>query len=158
MLRATAFALIMIGVVSGTSEASGLTATQTVELATRSVDATGQERLTYERAEDVAPGEQVRYRIAYVNDGANAAENVTLVMPVPAEMVLVEGSVETAGSTVRFSADGGARFDARADLMIDDAGTLRPARGDEITHIQWQFDDPIAPTQSGAISFDAVLK
>ncbi|MEM9377948.1 MAG: hypothetical protein AAGA72_17145 [Pseudomonadota bacterium] len=158
MLRATAFALMMIGVVSGTSEASGLTATQTVELATWSVDATGQERLTYEHAEDVAPGEQVRYRIAYVNDGTNAAENVTLVMPVPAEMVLVEGSIETAGSTVRFSADGGARFAARADLMIDDAGTLRPARGDEITHIQWQFDDPIAPAQSGAISFDAVLK
>ena len=84
MLRATAFALTLISAFSASAHATGLKATQIVEVATISVDADGNEMTTYSQASEVEPGERVRYSLAYANEGNDAAENVRLVMPVPA--------------------------------------------------------------------------
>ncbi len=158
MLRATAFALAMLGVFSAPAQAAGLKATQSVELATLSVDADGAETLSFAPATDVEPGEQVRYRLTYTNEGVDAADNVSLVMPVPAEVTFLEGSISSNAAQVTFSSDNGESFAARESVLIKDGETDRVATSAEITHIKWIFAEPIAPTESGAISFMAVLK
>ena len=96
MLRATAFALTMLGVFSVPAHAADLKANQIVELANVVVAADGTESITYSPATDVEPGEQVRYSLVYANEGDDAAENVSLVMPVPGEVTYLEASVDGA--------------------------------------------------------------
>lgn len=158
MLRATAFALAMLGVFSVPAYAAGLKATQSVEVATVSVNADGAESLSFSPASDVEPGEQVRYRLAYTNESADAADKVSLVMPVPAEVTYLEGSVDGNPGLVTFSSDNGATFADREAVLVTDGEADRVATAEEITHIKWVFDQPIAPAESGTISFMAVLK
>ena len=158
MLRATALALTLVGVLSAPAQATGLKATQTVEVATLAVAEDGSEVLTYAPAVEVEPGEQVRYTLRFVNDGPQPAENVSLVMPVPSEVTYLEASVEGAPSTVLFSADAGQSFAQRDAVMIGEGELARMATAAEITHIKWTFAEPIAPASVGAISYQAVLK
>lgn len=157
MLRAAMFALALAGMGVAPAWAAGLTAVQTVEVATVSVDASGAEQLTFAPATDVEPGEQVRYRLAFTNEGDAPAEAVSLVMPVPGEVTLLEGSVEGAASAVTFSADNGESFSARDATLISDGNAVRVATAGEITHIKWDFSEPVAVGASGTISFMAVL-
>ncbi len=158
MLRATAFALAMLGVFTVPAHATGLKATQTVEVATVTVDANGEDALTFAPATDVEPGQQVRYSLTYMNEGSEPADRVSLVMPIPSEVTYLESSVAGAAGTVTFSADDGQTYTMRDALTIVDGDDQRIANASEITHIKWAFSAPIAPADSGAISYMAVLK
>ena len=158
MLRATAFALAMLGVFTAPAHATGLKATQSVEVATIITDESGEDTLTFVPATEVEPGQNLRYSLAYANEGSEAAENVSLVMPVPAEVTYLEASVSEASAQVLYSADNGETFDARDALMVGEAEMRRIANADEITHIKWTFATPIAPSESGTISYMGVLK
>jgi len=158
MLRATAFALTMLGVFSVPAHAADLKANQIVELANVVVAADGTESITYSPATDVEPGEQVRYSLVYANEGDDAAENVSLVMPVPSEVTYLEASVDGAAGTVLFSADAGQTFAPRDQLTIGEGDAARLAVSGEITHIKWNFSEPIAPATTGAVRYSAVLK
>lgn len=158
MLRATLLALAVVGTSSLSAFANGLTAEQMVERATISIDANGNEVRTYARAEEAAPGDEVRYSLTYANLGDTAAESVNLVMPVPGEVTYIETSAVAGTNQLSFSADGGETFAPRAALMTRAGDQLRPATSDEITHIKWAFTQPIAPAATGSVSFSAVLK
>ena len=157
MLRAALFALAMTSAYSAPAFANGLQAEQVVERATVSVDANGQEIRTYALATEVAPGDEVRYSLAYVNAGDTAAEAVSLVMPVPAEVTYIEASASSDQGAVTYSADGGESYAARAALIVGSGDAARLAAADEITHIKWAFAEPIAAAASGQVSFSAVL-
>ena len=158
MLRTMACALALTSAFSAPAFASGLKAVQTADLVKTIIDADGAEIVTFEPATDVEPGEQVRYSLQYVNEGDEAAQAVSLVMPVPAEMILVEGSVKGGASAVTYSTDAGQTFAARDEITVSEGERERVARADEITHIKWAFAAPIAPAESGSISFVATLK
>lgn len=157
MLRAAIVALALAGLGVTPAGAAGLTAVQTVEVATVSVDASGAEQLSFAPATDVEPGEQVRYRLAFANEGDAPAEGVNLVMPVPREVTLLEDTIEGGASAVMFSADNGESFAPRPATLIADGDRMRVATAAEITHIKWEFADPVAAGEAGAISFMAVL-
>lgn len=158
MLRATLLALAVAGAGSLSAFANGLTADQVVERVTVTVDANGNEVRTYTIAEEVAPGDEVRYSLAYTNTGAEAAEAVSLVMPVPGAVTYIETSATGRADDLTFSADGGKTFAARSALMAYEGDVERFATSADITHIKWAFSDPIAPAVSGTVSFSAVLK
>nr|WP_070961059.1 DUF11 domain-containing protein [Hyphomonas sp. Mor2] len=158
MLRATLLALAVVGTSSLSAFANGLTAEQVVERAEVSLDAGGNEIRTYTLAEDVAPGDEVRYTLTYENLGDTAAEDVSLVMPVPSEVTYIEATATGAGNEPLFSADGGNTFAPRTALMSVASDQQRLATSEEITHIKWAFAEPIAPASNGTISFSAVLK
>lgn len=109
-------------------------------------------------ADKVAPGETVVYSIRYLNNSAEPASDIVLVMPVPKEVAYVEGSVSGADASVSFSADGGTTYVARGRLTVVESGRPRPARGDEITHIRWTLDGPVPPKAEGAVSYKGILK
>ena len=158
MLRATAFALAMLGVFTVPAHATGLKATQTVEVAIVTTDTNGDDLLTFAPATDVEPGQQVRYSLTYANEGTEPVESVSLIMPIPAEVSYLEASVEGAAARITFSADNGQTYAMRDSLMTGDGENSRVANASEITHIKWAFGAPIAPADSGAISYMAVLK
>lgn len=158
MLRSTIFALCLLTTFSAPAFARGLSAQQTVEVAIVSVDENGLTQTRYEPAEEVAPGDQVRYRLSFKNDGTEAAANVQLDMPVPDQVELIEGSVEDGTARVTFSIDNGETYAPRGALRIQVNGVDRPATGEDITNIRWTFEQPIAPGQVGEISYRGILR
>ncbi len=158
MLRATLFALAAASAITLPAFANGLSAEQSVERALVSIDANGNEVRTYTLADEVAPGDEVRYSLSYANTGSEAAEAVSLVMPVPSEVTYIEASASGAAEDISFSADGGNSFASRATVTVRENGQVRPAAPGEITHIKWTFSQSIAPSDIGRVSFSAVLK
>jgi len=143
---------------AATTANAGIVAEQIVEKETVVRDAHGADSIQRVIADKVAPGEQVIYSLRFTNDGDEPAEGVVLVMPAPAEISYVEGSVSGANARVTFSADNGASYVARGRLTIAEDGAERPARGNEITHIKWTLNDPLAPGAKGQVSFRGVLQ
>lgn len=135
-----------------------MTATQIVEKEVVVVDEKGVKKTTRAKADLVKPGETVVYTLNYRNEDAAPAENMTLVMPVPKEVVYVEGSVGGAPAMVTFSADGGKTYVARGRLTVTEKGVARPATNGDITHVKWTLVGPVAPKGAGDVSFRGVLK
>lgn len=134
-----------------------VTARQSVEREVFETTSDGRERLIRKSADQVAPGEEVIYTLDYANDGAEEAENVVLVMPVPDAIAFMEGSVTGEDARVTFSADGGETYVARGRLTVRENGASRAARSDEITHVRWVLAR-LEPNAAGAVSFRGILK
>jgi len=74
--------------------ASGLTASHTVEKEVVVQTEDGTTEIKYVSADRIAPGEKVLYSLNVANDGAQAATNLVLVMPVPDEVQFITGSAQ----------------------------------------------------------------
>jgi len=157
MIRTSLAALALAGLV-GTASAADLTAVQTVEKVLQVTNEDGSVTETLIEAETVAPGDTVVYTLEYANDGSETAEGVVLTMPVPEQVVLLEGSEIIRDTRVSYSIDGGANFARRENLFVGDGDETRPATADDITHMRWQFQRGIESGQTGEISFRGVLK
>ena len=157
MKRAILTAVLMSSALLGTS-AMALTAQQTVEREVVVKNLDGTETVTREKADTVVPGENIVYSINYYNDLDKAAENVVLVMPVPSELTLIEGSADISGAQTTFSADGGKTFASRDEVVVslEDKST-RLAESKDITHVKWIVAS-ITPDQRGSLSFKGKLK
>ena len=138
--------------------ASALTAEQTVELEVVIKNADGSETVKREKADMVTPGDKVVYSLNYYNDLDEPAENIVLVMPVPGEVTLIEGTAELDGVTTNYSADGGKTFATRQDLLVKTADDeTRPAKSSDITHIRWQVAS-IDVGERGSLVYKGRLK
>lgn len=155
MLRFAAF--ITAGIFFSTANAE-IVATQSVEKEIVAKGENGQFNVTRVSASKVSPGEEVIYILDYENRDGAPAEGVVLVMPVPSELVYIEGSVTGDGASASFSADGGQTYLTRGRLMVNEDGQQRPARGSEITHIKWTLAEPMAPSAEGRVTFRGILK
>lgn len=91
-----------------------------------------------------APGEALTYSLVYTGGGSVPAYAVTIEDAVPADTVYVAGSATGAGTTITFSHDGGATWDA--------------SETPPVTTIRWQRTSPLAPGSSGTTSFQAVVR
>ncbi len=157
MLRSAAIAA-SIALCTPVAWGQGLQATQTVFHVTEAADASGARRQILEPAAKVAPGDRVAYVLDYVNTGDSGADNVVLVMPVPSDVALVGGSTTGESAAIAFSIDGGGAFGAMSDLIVDEDGAARPAQPEEVTHVRWVFETPIAPGGEGRVGFQAVVR
>lgn len=137
---------------------AAMTAKQVVEKEVVVRAANGAETVKRQPADKVTPGETVIYSIKYRNDSGEAASDIVLVMPVPKEVAYVEGSVSGDDTSVAFSADGGKTYVARGRLTVEEGGSTRPARGDEITHIRWTLAAPVPAKGEGEVSYKAILR
>jgi len=126
MLRAAVFALSMVSVFSAPALAEGFVAEQIVERVLVTTDENGSETRAYEIAEEVAPGDEVRYSLIYVNEGTEAVEDVNLVMPIPAEVTYIEASATGSATSVTYS-DDGESFTPREDVTVGEGDAVRIA-------------------------------
>lgn len=157
MKRAILAAVLLGSTLIGTS-AMALTAQQTVEREVVVKNLDGTETVRREKADTVVPGENIVYSINYYNDLDKPAENVVLVMPVPSELTLIEGSADSQGVQTTFSADGGKTFADRDEVVVSlEDNSTRKAESGDITHVKWIVAS-ITPDQRGTLSFKGKLK
>jgi uncharacterized repeat protein (TIGR01451 family) len=107
----------------------------------------------------VAPGDIVIFTTRYVNKGKQAATGVVVTNPVPEHMTYVDGSAEGKGTAIDFSVDGGKRYAAPEKLQVTSKdGKVRPALGEDYTHIRWTVNGALAPGAGGSVSFRGRIK
>jgi len=149
--KRAAIVTAMIGIFA--PAAMALSATQTVQKEIITFDENGAEQVRYESAELVTPGERIAYSIDYINDRAEPAANLELMMPVPGVVSYAEGSARGNGTLITYSVDG-TNFVDRSALRVDD----RPALAEDITHIKWVITGPVNPGEVGSLAFSGTLK
>ncbi len=116
----------------------------------------GHETIKLLPAERVIPGDKLRFIITYKNAGEAAAGDFVITNPVPE-------SVAYAGWDGDFppvvSIDKGKSYGVLEALLVRTAdGAERPARPDDVTHVQWKFANPIPGGGAGQVSFKAELR
>lgn len=141
------------------ASAEALTATQKVEKEITVQQADGTSVTKRVSADQVTPGEKVVYTVNFLNDSAEPASDLVLAMPVPSDIRFLEGSADRDGAVVKYSVDGGVSFIDRDALTLPAVGGgTRPARADDITHIQWRIAGPVPVGASDAVAFKGRLK
>ena len=158
-IRQFTILILSTAALASTISAQALTATQKVEkeISVQNADGTTQTQLV--SAAEVTPGEKVVYTVVYTNDSSEAATDIVLAMPVPADVRYLEGTANRPGAVVRYSTDGGSSFSERDALVLPAVGGgTRSANVDDITHIQWRIAGPVAVGTSDEVSFKARLR
>ena len=153
------FALTALVVATSAIPASALEAEQRVlkEVVVKQAD--GTEKKSYVPADLVTPGSTVVYALIFRNDQPAPADDIVLVMPVPAEVAYIEGSATNRLAIADFSADGGTSFAPRQSLSVTDAnGQVRSAGSDDITHVRWTVANAIQPGETGQLWFRGILR
>ena len=112
--------------------------------------------------EKMVPGDEVIYTVTYNNKTGKPAEKVLITNPLPKFTRYKDGSAAGDNSDITFSADGGKSFATPDKLIVtikDKSGKdiTRPAAAAEYTHIRWVIKQNVAPGQSGAVRFRAVI-
>jgi uncharacterized repeat protein (TIGR01451 family) len=136
------------------SPALEIKATAEVDVTIKKAD--GSEEVKRVPATRVPPGEAVIYTVSARNTADKPASDVIVTDPIPEHMEYVDGSVSADGTRVTFSVDGGKTFAAKEALRVRGTdGELRAALPADFTHIRWQFEKPLAPGETRAVSFRA---
>jgi uncharacterized repeat protein (TIGR01451 family) len=118
-------------------------------------DAKGAAKVVREAPKVVTPGDKLVFVLSYKNQGAQPATGFTVTNPVPAAVAFA--GAESGGSDV--SVDGGKSWGQLAALTIAQPdGTRRAAAPADVTHVRWDFAQPIAAGAGGTLSFRATVK
>jgi len=89
------------------------------------------------------PGDLLTYTVVYTSAGSTDAYNAIIMDPVPASTVYVSGSAVGPGTIIEFSHDGGISYDGLETAPV--------------THIRWTITTPLAPGDSGTLSFQTLV-
>lgn len=90
------------------------------------------------------PGTLLTYTVVYTSAGATDAHNAIIVDPVPPATTYVPGSSAGTGTVLTFSHDGGITYDG--------------SETGPVTHIRWTVSAPLAPGDSGTVSFQVQVQ
>ena len=118
-------------------------------------DAKGEPKTVREAPGVVTPGDKLVFVLRYKNQGAQPATGFSVTNPIPAAVAF--SIAESGGSDV--SVDGGNSWGQLAALTVAQPdGSRRPASPADVTHIRWNFAQPIAAGSGGALSFRGTVK
>lgn len=111
-------------------------------------------------ADNVVPGDEVKYTIVFKNDAKVPVDAGTVVVtnPVPENTVYVADSAFGSGTKIQFSIDGAKSFGSPDDLTVVQDGTKVPASSADYTTIKWTFGPALAPAAQSYVSFNVRLK
>ena len=133
--------------------------TTVAETEVAKTDAQGNKTVTRNPAVSVVPGTEVIYTITAKNTGTEAASNIVVNNPVPANTVYVDGSAFGADTVITFSVDGGQSYDAPDKLTVKDAsGKVRAATAEDYTHVRWTLQVELQPGQQADVWYRARVK
>lgn len=98
----------------------------------------------------VQPGTVIRYQLKGVNRNQFAVKGLILSLPIQEETVYVlnSASVADGNGRINYSINGGKKFVEKPSIQVmlpDGKVEPRPAPIEGYTHVQWQFDDAVAP-------------
>jgi len=157
----TLFAVLLLAGLSGNAayaeDTIRLTSTARQEVV--ETDAAGNRQVKRVDASKVVPGDEVIYVIEFENTGAEAAENIVIRNPVPANTRYKAGSAAGTDTSISYSVDGGKNFDAPENLVITEAdGTTRPARATDYTAVRWIYTRALQPREKSSVEYRVVVK
>lgn len=122
----------------------------------------GQTRVERIPVEEAAQGDILVFTVTYVNGGETDAVDAVIVNPVPRGVVYVPESAEGEDTVITCSIDDGLSWHQQPVMTTvknPDGGEVRePAPADHYTHIRWIIQKPVAPGQSGRVSFRATVE
>ncbi|WP_225206632.1 hypothetical protein [Novosphingobium huizhouense] len=105
-----------------------------------------------ERAAVLRPGDRV---VFVVNWQASRAQQFTLTNPMP-QAIAFEGS---AREDAQVSVDGGRTWGALDQLSVRTRdGRLRPATGEDVTHVRWRVPGAMAALGAGQMTYRGIVR
>lgn len=126
------------------------------------IEENGQDVTRWVEAEDIVPGEKLKYTVTYVNVGDEPATEIRIENPIPELTVYVDDTASGDGSNIVFSADGGENYSIKSDVTYEirvfGGGTdRRVASAERFTNIRWLIDQ-VPVGNSGEVSFQVVVQ
>lgn len=129
----------------------------TVEKDAEVIDENGQASSVRVAAETVTPGEILYFTLTFSNSGDEAATNVKLDNPIPADAVFQPGSAWGENTDILYSIDGGKSFKKAANLTYQVGNETRTASPEQYNAIRWVVGE-IPAGSSGSVGFSARVK
>ena len=153
-LRVMFFVLLAVPVMA---EVSLNTSVQKVEIY---LAENGEQQTRLVSADEIIPGDELKYVIEYSNEGDQPVDQGTIVItdPIPQSTKYVPGTAFGSGTNISFSVDGGDSFATEAELTVDRNGVELQASPEDYTTVRWIFGPMLEPGQTGHVSFNVVLK
>ena len=126
------------------------------------IEENGLEVTRWVDAQEVLPGEKLKYTVRYVNLGDEPATQVRIENPIPELSVYVTDSAAGEGTTIVFSADGGAQYSSPEQVTYEVAvfgggKDRRPATAERFTNIRWLIEQ-VPPGSTGEVSFQVLVQ
>ena len=126
------------------------------------IEENGLEVTRWVDAQEVLPGEKLKYTVRYVNLGDEPATQVRIENPIPELSVYVTDSAAGEGTTIVFSADGGAQYSSREQVTYEVAvfgggKDRRLATAERFTNIRWLIEQ-VPPGSTGEVSFQVLVQ
>jgi len=112
-------------------------------------------------ADDVLPGDVIRYTLRFTNAQEQAVQNVVFSNPVPQGLryVLESATASAPNVAITFSIDGGRTFSTQPMIEVVEDGERRsvPAPARMYTHVRWTVEGWIQPRGQVTAEFRAEL-
>ena len=126
------------------------------------IEESGQQVTRWVDAQEVLPGEKLKYTVRYVNLGDEPATQVRIENPIPELSVYVTDSAAGEGTTIVFSADGGAQYSSPEQVTYEVAvfgggKGRRLATAERFTNIRWLIEQ-VPPGSTGEVSFQVLVQ
>lgn len=121
----------------------------------------GEKETVYVPADNVAPGDEVRYRITYTNSGDSAARNVNVDNPIP-EGTRYQSDSAWGGAERLFSIDNGATYKRPSSLTWQRRNNQgeqqqETASPEQYNAVRWVVEEIPAGT-SGDVGFSVIVQ
>jgi uncharacterized repeat protein (TIGR01451 family) len=117
--------------------------------------ADGTRATTLEEPKLVTPGDNLVFVVKYKNAGTVPAEKFVVTNPLPAA-VAFNG---TSNGLEVVSIDGGKSWGFLSALRVKNAeGKQRPALMSDVTHLRWNFNQPLASGSEGKLIFRGIVR
>lgn len=125
-----------------------------IETPTRAAD--GSAMMALMPAKKAVPGDRVVFVLAYRNTGAQPLNKLVFDNPLPAGVAY---RAPSQGSAVPELSVDGKTYGPLGTLRVALPGAAaRPAHPDDVTHVRWRLNGPLAANGQGQFAFQAVLK
>ena len=151
---------ILLFALVGLQAAADVNLSTSVQKVQAYVDEDGQRKTRLIPAEEIVPGDELRYVIEYSNVGDLPVDQGSIVItdPIPKDTIYVLGTAFGSGTEISFSVNEGSNFLAERDLRVEKNGVDTLANPEDYTTIRWKFGPVLEPGQKGHVSFNVVLK
>jgi hypothetical protein len=144
-------ALMLSGIASA---AQPLQLTNQVFVERSQMSANGRSSVVLSTAEKVLPGDQLVFVLRYVNPNDMPSDRLIITNEMPSAVVFQHASK---GAVV--SIDGGKNWGVLTSLTVAERdGRQRSARPEDVTHVRWQFAQPVPAGGVGRLTFRGIAR
>jgi hypothetical protein len=140
----------------------GVKLTSDVMVERVSIDDRGREIIKLKTPKEavVVPGDRLIVSLHYVNQSNEPATEFRATNPIPGPVQFIAAKEDWA----EVSVDNGATWGVLSALFVAVPATeaasasRRPAVAQDVTHVRWTFQTPLAPGEKGTVSFRGSIK